>query len=386
MRRNKKRKTILVMLLLILFSLISIGYATLTANVSTSGGATVKAIRWTAYFDNINETPGSVTANSAPTTNGIRTTELNWTVSMDTPGQFYEFTVDVVNIGRRDAMVESLVDTTLVAPQSNYFNYTVTYIDDIPIEQYDKLPANSTDTLKIRIEFRTDIAPENLPETAQEISLTYPSNYVEADSNAKARDKSISVAIIKVDGTAVGNNNVTVYEGYTSDISIDNSEGMENITYSSSDTSVATVNSSGTITGVGCGTATITLTGAKSGKTKTFTVEVKKPIGSPVNYSTTLNGQTLSNWKVFYVDGDYTYIILDDYLPNAAVSNDVRTTYNLANGNGTYSIKSTTNRTDLINAMTTTSNWAELINNGEMNGTALSSAVKSDANVIAKGA
>ena len=44
-----------------------------------------------------------------------------------------------------------------------------------------------------------------------------------------------------------------------------------------------------------------------------------KAIGDTVNYSTTLNGVTLDNWKVFYVDGDYTYLILSDNLPENAI-------------------------------------------------------------------
>ena len=90
-------------------------------------------------------------------------------------------------------------------------------------------------------------------------------------------------------------------------------------------------------------------------------------IGDSVNYSTSLNGVTLDDWEVFYVDGDYTYLILSDYLPNSAVSDVIKTSYNLTNGNGAYSIKSTTNRKDLIDAMTEKSNWDSLLT-GTLNG------------------
>ena len=111
---------------------------------------------------------------------------------------------------------------------------------------------------------------------------------------------------------------------------------------------------------------------------------VSLKIGDTINYSTTLNGVTLNNWKVFYVDGDYTYIILADYLPNSTVSNTFKTTYNLETS-GTYSVHANNSREDLINAMTTTSNWTELVNNGEINGIALSSEVKNNKNVWAMG-
>ena len=195
------------------------------------------------------------------------------------------------------------------------------------------------------------------------------------------------------------NSTVSVAPGDTESVTINNFASLHSVepfTLTSSDNSIATASydNNGTITvsGVSTGIVTITLSGTLSGTTKIINVKVKKEykIGDTVNYSTTLNGQTLSDWKVFYKETkngvDYTYIILGDYLPNAAVSSTVRTTYNLANGDGIYSIKSTTNRTDLINAMATTSNWSDLINNGAINGTALSTEVKSNANVWAMGA
>ena len=114
MKRNQKKKTKLAVILLILVLLISVGYAALTTNLSINGTATVKNQSWSVYFDNVVETTGagSVTADTSPTTSGTTTTELEWEVSMDTPGQFYEFYVDVVNAGSIDAMIGSLANTT----------------------------------------------------------------------------------------------------------------------------------------------------------------------------------------------------------------------------------------------------------------------------------
>ena len=147
------------------------------------------------------------------------------------------------------------------------------------------------------------------------------------------------------------NSTVSVAPGDTESVTINNFASLHSVepfTLTSSDNSIATASydNNGTITvsGVSTGIVTITLSGTLSGTTKIINVKVKKEykIGDTVNYSTTLNGQTLSDWKVFYKETkngvDYTYIILGDYLPNAAVSSTVRTTYNLANGDGIYSI------------------------------------------------
>ena len=107
----------------------------------------------------------------------------------------------------------------------------------------------------------------------------------------------------------------------------------------------------------------ITWSGTSSGGTTPQTPTEPLEIGDVVNYTTSLNGVTLDNWKVFYIDGDYTYIILDDYLPNAYISDS--TTYNL-NTKGNYCVYSNS-REDLINAMTTKANWDSLLT-GSING------------------
>ena len=63
---------------------------------------------------------------------------------------------------------------------------------------------------------------------------------------------------------------------------------------------------------------------------------------------------------MFYIEGNYTYIILDDYLPNAYISDSIINTNSLSTY-GVYGIFSTTtNRTDLLNAMEK-SNWDSLL-------------------------
>ena len=128
--------------------------------------------------------------------------------------------------------------------------------------------------------------------------------------------------------------------------------------------------------------STVTIKGASSGAgSVTCTVKVAPSgvkVGDAVNYSTKLNNVTLEDWKAFYKDGDYTWIILADYLPNSAVNIS-----NISKSNS-YAVYSN-NRANLINAMSTTSNWTDLINNGKINGVDLSTNVKNDANVKAMG-
>ena len=161
---------------------------------------------------------------------------------------------------------------------------------------------------------------------------------------------------------------------------------VNSTTWESSNTSMATVDDTGTVTLLTTGSTTIKLTANTTGGnfTKTCIISIVKPlsVGDTVNYSTTLNGETLSDWKVFYKETKgntkYTWIILSDYLPNSYV--------NISNisKSGSYKVYSNS-RTNLINAMTIKENWSDLVNNGSINGTALSTEVKGDTNVKAMG-
>ena len=150
----------------------------------------------------------------------------------------------------------------------------------------------------------------------------------------------------------------------------------ETLTYTSNNANVATVSSTGLITAQGMGTTTITIAGRDS--TKTVTVNVTLPIGATVNYTTSMNGVELNNWKLFYNDtkNNQVYLIYDDVIPNSVYkdSNDQTKTIlkdtnknvlNLA-FNGDYNVYATDNRKTLLTAMENIANWASLTT-GKMN-------------------
>ena len=296
-RKSSNKKFIAIVVVLLLA--ISIGYAALSTTLSINGTVNIAANSWLIYFTNVQVKTGSVTATTLPTTSGTSTTTLTWVVNLQKPGDFYEYNVDVKNDGTIDAMIGSLSNTSLTTNQAKYLNYTVTYSDGAAIEQYDKLDAGETVKLKVRVEYKTDLNPEDLPGEGANIALTYSSNYVQADGNAKDRNT------------------------------------------------------------------------------------VSLEIGDTVNYSTSMNGVTLDNWKVLSVDGDYTTLILGDYLPNAAIDTTQTAFSNLSKSN-TYGIYVDGNRKKLLNAMNRKSNWTSLLT-GTINGTPINYASSSDTNVWAMG-
>ena len=110
-RGNRKLQLIILLVLVSLVGTMSIAYAVLSTTLNINGTAQVQDASWNVHFDNVQVKTGSVSGakvTTAPTTSGTTTTTLTWEVSMDTPGEFYEYNVDVVNGGSMDAMVNTI--------------------------------------------------------------------------------------------------------------------------------------------------------------------------------------------------------------------------------------------------------------------------------------
>ena len=186
----KKKKNRIILLLVLLLSL-SLGYALLTQNLDINGTFLIDDLTWDIHFDNIQIVNGSIALSEGdqiPTINPTTNTSVNYTVTLKKPGDFYEFTVDVVNAGNIDAMIESLssklngeeIDNE--NPLPSYLIYSVTYDNKVDIKPNHLLKAGVTDTYRIRIEFKKDIAANDLPNTAQTLTFNYEVNYIQAES------------------------------------------------------------------------------------------------------------------------------------------------------------------------------------------------------------
>ncbi len=191
MRRSKKKNTIIILVLL-LFG-ISIGYSLLSSNLNISGTSGLSSNTWNIHWSNLSVTNGSVTGTQVTTPATIKTgnTEVEYSITLSTPGDFYEFTVDAVNEGSIDAMIESFSNKTYESNGTTekalptYLNYSVTYSDGIALAPKQKLAANTTEKIKVRVEFKRDIEANQLPTTADTIVFKFNVTYVQADNTAE---------------------------------------------------------------------------------------------------------------------------------------------------------------------------------------------------------
>ena len=185
-RRNQKATTYFVILSLLIIGIV---YAFLQANLQINGIAKIKSNSWDIHFNNvqINENSVSISTGDSPATiDSNNNCKIDFEVTLSLPGDFYEFTVDVVNAGTIDGMIGELnktlkVNGEVVSEIPSYLNYVVTYDGGDEILPNHLLKAGHTLTYKVRLEFRSDI--EELPE-ATTISTSLEPQYIQADDTA----------------------------------------------------------------------------------------------------------------------------------------------------------------------------------------------------------
>ena len=184
MKKNqKKKKKVLSVLVLVLLVLgITIGYAILSQQLVISGTSTISNASWDVHFENVAITEGSVTATTAPVAAAAdKKTTLTYAIgNLTLPGQFYEFTVDVKNGGSVDAKLDAVpvlegVDTN----QDVYTNFTFTNEDGTAVTAGQVITAGASKKYKVRVEYDPNVNANQLPTSAQDLTLTVTMNWVQ---------------------------------------------------------------------------------------------------------------------------------------------------------------------------------------------------------------
>ena len=151
MFRSKYRKrhdSLILLVALLLF--ITVGYALISTNLNIFGTTSISASSWDVHWNNVQITNGSVMGTNVTTAAHILTgnTEVEYSITLGTPGDFYEFTVDAVNAGSIDAMIGSFSNKvyqsngTTARTLPDYLTYTLTYSDRVSLATNHFLSAN----------------------------------------------------------------------------------------------------------------------------------------------------------------------------------------------------------------------------------------------------
>ena len=205
-RLDINRKTLYIIICIVLVSVFSltIAYAALSVTLNITGNAQVVASTWDIHLDNVKVTSDSV---SGITPSITTPTTASFSTTLNMPGDFYEFTIDVVNAGSIDAMIDSVTkEPTLTEVQAKYINYIIEYENGEAITTKQLVSKNSSVRLKVRVEFRKDVIASDLPTTSETLNLSFTVNYTQSDgTGTTVKDNGEKlINVISGDGTQKG--------------------------------------------------------------------------------------------------------------------------------------------------------------------------------------
>ncbi len=211
----RKKRSVLFILILILIS-ISIGYAVLSSNLNIGGTSSISNPKWDIYFENLIPT-GNITPITPATISNDKLT-INYTVELNSPGDFYEFTVDVKNAGTLDAMINTVtskMNGSTITSMPEYLEYYVKYEDGDDIAKNHLLAAGEKETYRVYIGFRKEIEADDLPSYSRTLNLSFSVDYVQANNSAIERpDYVFSVSPITFEIGRGIPSGVTTYNNY----------------------------------------------------------------------------------------------------------------------------------------------------------------------------
>lgn len=190
MDKNKNFQTVIMGVLAGALLVMAVGYAAVfNETLTINGTATAKAAKWDIHFDSstYTESSGSVAA----TSHTVGTTSMSYNVTLEKPGDFFEFTIDVVNAGTFDANLTSITLTnSITSAQSDYLTYTFSYNNtvyaattsglSIPIKAADTSSTDDTATVKVRLDYVQPNDSTVLPTTDQQVTLNVSLDYQQA--------------------------------------------------------------------------------------------------------------------------------------------------------------------------------------------------------------
>ena len=164
MRRQNK----LVFLLLILLG-ISIGYALVSTTLKITGLANIKNNTWDIHFENVRVKSGSAEATTPA--NIADPTTVSFTVTLNNPGDYYEFTVEVVNNGTLNGEITAMnfdvydqTGTTKLDDEDipSYISKSFGLANGNEIPNRGILNAGKKENYKIRVEYTDNIEEKDL--------------------------------------------------------------------------------------------------------------------------------------------------------------------------------------------------------------------------------
>ena len=182
-RFARKRNLTYLLFLFILLSM-GIGYAVLNTTLGIDGTSQLANAKWDIHFDNIQVKEDSVTPTSAATITDDTT--VSFSVTLENPGDYYDFNIDVVNAGTINAMIDTIsIQPVLTENQQKYLDYIVTYEDGVALAENQRLDAGESETLRIAFIYKEADDPDDYPDEDEDIPIEVSIIYVQENGDAE---------------------------------------------------------------------------------------------------------------------------------------------------------------------------------------------------------
>ena len=184
MRFNSKTNS-MVLFLFSMILLLGVGYAYLNTSVTVQGAGKVTSSSWDVHFENVvvnEKSSNSLEGNPLPTI--IDDSTVTFNVGLDSPGEFYEFSLDIVNNGTIDAMIDDIiVSPELTVEQQKMFRYEVKYDNGINLEKYQSLKSGEKKNIKILFKYNEMLDYVEYSEENQSFEFSITIKYVQANKS-----------------------------------------------------------------------------------------------------------------------------------------------------------------------------------------------------------
>ena len=209
-RLLQDRKTLYLVLAIVVVSVfsLSIAYAAMSAVLEIHGNSEIVASSWNIHLENAERLSECNIGSATGPSISMDGNSVIFNVELNEPGECFGFTIDVVNDGSIDAMIDSVVKTPELTPeQAKYIKYDVSYENGESISTKQTLKKGTTTPIKVKLEYRKDISVSDLPSSNTSLNLSLMIVYVQSDGSGSSipNNGTKLINVVSGDGTQVGN-------------------------------------------------------------------------------------------------------------------------------------------------------------------------------------
>ena len=174
MKKQKNTQIIILSLLLAAVIFTTVGFAAYTQNLNIGGTVAVEKSKWSIHFDQ--DSYQLDPKSQAVTTNMASNTSINFTSTLSKPGDYCAFSIQAVNDGTFDAVLNQLEMSSLSPEQSKYLTYTVSYggtnFTNTNNSLRTALNKGASSDVVVRVEYIAPTDPTDLPSSDVTVSLS----------------------------------------------------------------------------------------------------------------------------------------------------------------------------------------------------------------------